>query len=140
MSEPRPPDGDVSRNHTVLGWWTQSQIGLFVLLFVIPVALFSVMSLYQRDYVEVLWTTPVGIKMGVVGLALAAAAVPVYLTACVVFNQLFPTDARGRSFLSIVLVLAFVLLFIMPLVFVILIGPANIRIMNQMATQQNIGK
>src|SRR5438128_220315 len=93
MSEPVERDnGTVFNPRTVLGWWTWSQIWFLVLLFLVPAGLFAALVLFQRDYVEVLWTTPLGIKMGVASLAIAAVAVPVYLVGCVVFNRLLSTD------------------------------------------------
>jgi hypothetical protein len=93
------------------------------------------MVLFKRDYVQALWTHPLGIKMSIYSSAQASVGGSIFLVACLVLNYPFPpggADRPGtRRFLSVLLGIMFFVCAVLPPLFVILIGPAAIMIMDE---------
>jgi hypothetical protein len=92
------------------------------------IALFLIMLHLKYDYVSMLWQTELGIKMMVVGLAQFLVGEVILALLYFLRNRSAPSQRGLRVLLSITFFLTF-LCFILPAVFVILVGPAAIQIM-----------
>jgi hypothetical protein len=86
------------------------------------------------SYLQLLWTHPVGIKMIVLAWLNLLVGTGIYLLLCWALNRAIPPGEengrkRQRWFLFLIQA-AFLIIFIAPVIFVILVGPAAISIMD----------
>lgn len=116
------------------GWFRSWQLSLLVL----PVAVIAAIALFlwlqKPDYLSLLWRDPVGIKMLSVAGTLLVVGAAVYLGGSLVINRFvaYPEWGTLATVLQMLLVLAWLVLFCMPGVYVVLIGPAAIQIQQNM--------
>jgi hypothetical protein len=113
-------------------WWTVGQWSFIAAEVLGLLSLWIGMSVLQPDYISVLWTHPSGLRMLITGMALLILNFVGFLGLCLVFNHWMPaTDEskRGRRAVAHgVLIAILLLLFYLPFVFIITVGPAAIQI------------
>jgi hypothetical protein len=130
MTDERPNES--RRGSWFTGWqltWLGVQFGFLVVLGV-------VLEVGNGDYVSVLWSDPLGVKMAASAAGLLAVWAIVYLLGCVLLNRLFTPSDSGRGPLYWLLVtvgqpLGFIV-FYLPAVFTLLVGPAAVQIQQQL--------
>jgi hypothetical protein len=90
-------------------------------------ALFGLFLTVKYDYLRMLWETALGIKMLVMASAAFMLGHVITTVLYIIRNRTSPEQRGLRTFLSIALFLT-LLFFVLPLIFVILVGPAAIQI------------
>ena len=120
-----PHDSDTSTPRPIL---TRGQCVEIALLPTFTGLLMFVMLSIKFDYVKSLWETPLGIKMMVSGMLLMFVGIAVTTLLYIIRNRVALEAGSGKAvLLTIGFGLTF-LFFFMPAIFVILIGPAAIQI------------
>jgi hypothetical protein len=118
-------------------WLTRGQMTLRAVQFGLLAALFVVLLAIGFERTSLLFRDPLGQKMVGTAGALLAVGLVLSLLGCVCLNQAAPagneTLQTRRLVLSVLLEAAHFLLFYLPAVFVLLIGPAAIQIVRTMA-------
>jgi hypothetical protein len=113
-------------------WWTRGQLAVVALEALVVLGLLFVMNVLQRDYIAMLWQTPMGLRMLIMAVLLLLVNFAVFLGLCLLFNYTMPAgddSKRGRRTAAHwVLGLLLFLFCYLPIVFVILVGPAVISI------------
>jgi len=113
-------------------WWTRGQLAVVALEALAVLGLLFVMYLLNHDYTILLWRSPMGLRMLIIAVLLLLVNFAVFLGLCLWFNYAMPAKddtKRGRRTVAHwVLGLLLLLFFYLPIVFVILIGPAAIAI------------
>jgi hypothetical protein len=95
---------------------------------VMVVALFVIMLHVKYDYVSVLWHRPMGIKMLIAAGTSFVLGHFITIVLYIVRNRTSPAQRGFRALIFVGLLLTFLLL-MLPMVFVLLVGPAAIQIM-----------
>jgi len=129
-SSPETPAEPASGCSRQCEWFRSWQLGLLAFPIAVIAALALFLWLQKPDYVSLLWQDPMGVKMLTTAATLLVVGVVVYLGGCVVINRLVARPKWGTlaTVLQMLLVLAWLVLFCMPGVYVVLIGPAAIQI------------
>jgi hypothetical protein len=108
-------------------WW---QLGLYTIPLVIIAGRALTLWLQKPDYVRLLWQDPMGVKMLTAASVLLVVGAVVYLGGCLIINSFVARPKWGTlaTVLQMLLVLAWLVLFCAPAVYMLLIGPAAIQI------------
>jgi hypothetical protein len=112
--------------------WTSDQLNCVAVQLLMIVGLFFGLFLFKHDYLSMLWTHPLGIRMLVGAVVLTVFNFGLYLLLCAMLNRCFPPGnkdmERKRNLLSCLLMTIHLIVFFFPVVFVLLIGPAAVQI------------
>ena len=115
--------------------WTPAQLAFLVAQFATLFAAFILLRMVNYYYVQYLWTHPMGLKMTIMAIALMTINVPLFLGLTFLLNQmLLRGEGRRKTHivLMVLLYIMFFILFFLPALFVLLVGPACIQIMDSM--------
>jgi hypothetical protein len=115
--------------------WTLDQITFTAAHFLIPFVLFMIFFFVNRDYVSILYTHPIGIKMLIMALGLTVLGAVIYLAITFALNRVLRDDkepTRRYQVLCFVFALVHFIVFIFPSIYVVIVGPAAIQIMESM--------
>jgi hypothetical protein len=142
QSHPMPPmdrgsvaelpaaDRDLANPALVL--WTLEQFLTPLVAIGALVVLYLVLRFFNYDYLAMLWTHPTGVRMSITAVLSVLLGCAFYYPLCLALNWLAPPGddrrRRLRRWLSLIVLIAFLVLFICPAVFVLLVGPAALRI------------
>ncbi len=112
--------------------WTGDQLTCLGVQALLIASLFIGMLLFKGDYLSMLWTHPMGVRMLLGSLALTAFNFGLYLFLCAILNRVFPVNQaeveRRREVLFTLLLGVHFVVFTLPVIFVLLVGPAAITI------------
>ncbi|OAI55100.1 hypothetical protein AYO44_02880 [Planctomycetaceae bacterium SCGC AG-212-F19] len=115
--------------------WTWDQISFLVAQIGGLAVLFLAVFIVNPNYARLLYTDPVGVKMSLLATILVGINAGSYLLICFVVNRAWPPGARTRGQVTVLTLLSGLhfILFGLPVVYIILVGPAAITIMNNLA-------
>lgn len=118
-------------------WLTRGQITLRAVQFGLLGVILLVMLLVNFEGTSLLFRDPLGRKMLLQAMTLLACGLALHLLACAALNQLAPPGDEAlrarRRVLSWLLESAYFLIFYLPVVFVLVVGPAALTIMDALA-------
>lgn len=113
-------------------WWTGGQLAFVAFEAMAVLAVVVGVYVLQPDYVALLWQHPTGIKMLVVSVLLLVVNFAGFLGLCLWFNHRMPpgdeTKQGRRTIAHWLFALLFLVFLYLPVMFVILVGPAAIAI------------
>jgi hypothetical protein len=90
---------------------------------------FLAMSLQRPDYVGLLWRDPMGVKMTIGVAVRLAVGAAIFLGGCTLLNRFARAPwGTGATIAQVGLTVAWVVLFCVPVAFVVTVGPAAIQI------------
>jgi hypothetical protein len=116
--------------------WTVEQITFAAAHFLVPFVTYLVMFFFlNRDYVSILYTHPLGLKMLIVAMGLTVAGATIYLAITFGINRTLLAHrepARRYKALCFLLPLVHLIVFIFPAIFVVIVGPAVVQIIENM--------
>lgn len=117
------------------GWWTVGQLAFVAAEAIVLAGCVAVLLLTRYDYVHVLWTHPVGVRMLSIAALLTVGNFLSFLGITWLLNRLLPPgpDAGVARVLVHVVVgtILFLLLFV-PVLFILFTGPAAILIQDNL--------
>jgi hypothetical protein len=120
-------------------WFTGGQLGWLGVQWAVIAVLGLFLAATKADYVTLLWSDPLGLKMAASAAGLLAVGSAIYLAGCLFLNRYGGRSPTGRGvgywlFTAVFVPLCFVVFFL-PAVFTIMVGPAAIQIQRQLLHQ-----
>jgi hypothetical protein len=115
--------------------WTAGQIAFVACPFLIVLGLYLILRIVNYSYAQLLFLHPVGIKMVILAFGSMLLGAVLYLAATFALNRtLLGRDDRRKihKVVSMLVVGLHLILFVFPALFVVLVGPAVIQIMDNL--------
>ena len=115
--------------------WTAGQMAFVACPFLIVLGLYLILRIVNYSYVQLLFVHPVGIKMMILAFGSMLLGAVFYLAVAFALNRtLLGRDDRRKihKVLSVLLIGLHLILFVLPTLFVVLVGPAVIQIMDNL--------
>lgn len=119
-------------------WWTVGQLLVMAVEAIVLVGCFAMLLLTRYNYVSVLWTHPVGVRMLIIAGLLTIGNFLSFLGITWLLNRLLPPgpDAGvARVLVHLVVGIILFLLLYVPVLFILFTGPAAILIQDNLLVE-----
>jgi hypothetical protein len=118
--------------------WMVGQLVFLLAQFATLFAVYMLLRVVNYSYLQYLWTHPMGIKMAIMAFALMTINVPILLGSTLLLNQtLLRGEGRTKTHVLLIVLLDVLclVLFLFPALFVVLMGPAYIQVLDSMGPE-----